>query len=1160
MEMTDLADAAARSRILTDYGTTLFVEAAAGTGKTTVLVGRIVGLIRSGGGTLAQTVAVTFTEKAAGEMKLRLRLEIEKARTEATLLERGRLDRALEELELARIGTIHAFCGDLLSERPIEAGIDPVFTMLAEQAAGAIVDEAFDRWLQRVLADPPEGPRRVLRRRSGRDTPQEQLRTAMRTLCGHRDFAHPWRRDPFDRNGAIDALVDELKELGDIASASSWRDDWLTRNLEEIALFVREATRLETVRGRDYDGLEAELRQLARARGWERKGAPRTTFGTLSRNEVLARREDVRATLRAFLEACEADLAPLLHDALQTAVVDYERTKSKSGCLDFLDLLIKARDLIRGDEAIRRELQGRFAHFFVDEFQDTDPLQAEILLLLAADDPTVTDWRSVRPVAGKLFLVGDPKQAIYRFRRADVALYEEIKMRLLGVGAELLHLTTSFRALPSIQRFVNCAFATAIGGDAEASGYVALDPWRPELAERPTIVALPVPRPYGDYGRITNWSIDRSMPNAVGSFIDWLVRESGWTVDEAGKKVAIRPRHIAILFRRFRNGRTDVTRPYVHSLEARRVPHVLVGGRSFHDREEIIALRNVMAAIEWPDDELKVFATLRGPFFAFSDEALLVFRQRIQLDGTLTRRRLNPMQPIDREDLGGATDELADALQLLRRLHVGRNGRPIPETISMFLQDVRAHAGIALWPNGEQALANCQRLLDMARRFDRRASSFRAFVESVEADAERGEADEAPIVEEGTEGVRVMTVYKAKGLEFPVVILADPTCNAVREVPSRHIDGSRSLWLEQLCGATPVELREASELEMKRDRAEAIRVAYVAATRARDLLVVPVCGDQLIEGWFEALAPAVYPMDEWRRHSSSSPGCPSFGEDSVLERGPMGKRPVIGSVRPGLHAPAPEVPVTWWDPATLTLEVEEMASLRHQRLLQADTGGTAAAESEESYRAWKLERRTLLAKAADPSLRVRTVTSLANANNTPAVALEMQDENADRRVEIETVERHDLYRPGGRRFGTLVHALLATVTLSADPQSIKSLALAQGKIVGATEDEIDAAVTTAVRVLAHPLLRRAAAAAINGGLRREIPVLLKINDGSLAEGVVDLAFQEQASDFTGWTVVDFKTDRELEGFSDRYVAQVQLYSRAVREATNLPTRGVLLVI
>jgi len=184
-------------------------------------------------------------------------------------------------------------------------------------------------------------------------------------------------------------------------------------------------------------------------------------------------------------------------------------------------------------------------------------LQAEILLLLAADDHAVMDWRAVRPVPGKLFLVGDPKQSIYRFRRADVALYGEIKRRLIDAGAELLHLTTSFRAPPSIQKFVNAAFAPAIAADEEADGYVPLEPRRVEVTARPTIIALPVPRPYGDYGRVTAWRIDESLPGAVGAFIDWLINNSGWTVEEAGQLVPIRPRHVAILFRRFRSFRTD---------------------------------------------------------------------------------------------------------------------------------------------------------------------------------------------------------------------------------------------------------------------------------------------------------------------------------------------------------------------------------------------------------------------------------------------------------------------------------------------------------------------------------------------------------------------------------------------------------------------------
>jgi ATP-dependent exoDNAse (exonuclease V) beta subunit len=1153
-----LADARARSRILTEFGRTFFVEAAAGTGKTTALVGRIVGMIRSGAGTLAGTVAVTFTEKAAGEMKLRLRLKIEEARSAARPEELNRLDLALEQLELARIGTIHAFCGDLLGERPIEARVDPVFKMIGEEEADALVDEAFDRWLERTLGAPPEGVRRILRRRSARDSTQEGLRAAMHTLCDHRDFSQPWRRDPFDRDRAIDALLSELEAVGDLAERSS-SNDLLTRNLSEIARFVREVTRLESVRDRDYDELEADLRELARNRDiyWDRTGFERTTFGDLSRDEVLARRDAIRARLQAFAAASEADLAPLVHEALQEAIADYERLKSKSGCLDFLDLLIKARDLVRNNNGVRRELQNRFTHFFIDEFQDTDPIQAEILLLLAADDPSVMDWRAARPVPGKLFLVGDPKQSIYRFRRADVTLYEEVKKRLLGSGAELLHLTTSFRAPPSIQTFVNHAFAPAIGADAEASSYVPLERCRPEVPGRPTIVALPVPKPYGDYGNITIKRIQASLPHAVGAFVEWLINESGWTVEEEGGPVPIRPRHIALLFRRFQDFGADVTRPYVRALEARRIPHVLVGGRSFHDREEIIAFRNAITAIEWPDDELKVFATLRGPFFALSDEALLVYRHRLNGDGTLTIRRLNPVQPSDRKSLDAGSLEVADALDLLRRLHVGRNNRPIAETITKLLHEVRAHAGMALWQNGEQALANCQRLIDMARRFERGASSFRAFVESVEAEVDRGRPGEAPITEEGTEGVRVMTVYKAKGLEFPVVLLADPTYRATRAVPSRHVDAARSVWLEPISGTIPIELREAGDLEMQRDRAESIRVAYVAATRVRDLLIVPAYGDGPRQGWYEVLDPVLYPPESARRNSTPAPGCPAFGEESVLARGPKGKRPAAGSVRPGLHISQPEAaPVVWWDPAVLRLEVEELAPLRHQRILEMDDAGAAEA-SERSYAAWKSERESLLTKASGPSLSVRTITSHIR---TAGYATEASSRGDEPRVHIERLERADQKRPSGRRFGALVHALLASIDLEANADAIHAAAIVHGRMVGATEHEISAAIPTVSRVLQHPVLRGASASNGNGVLRRETPVLLRLSDGCLVEGVVDLAFRDDAPGFAGWTVVDFKTDREFEESSDHYIAQVTIYSKAVGAAMNSSTRGVLLVV
>jgi ATP-dependent exoDNAse (exonuclease V) beta subunit len=552
----NFADAEARRRILTDFDTTLFVEAAAGTGKTTALVGRIVALICEGVSTLERIVALTFTEKAAGEMKLRLRAEIERARNAANITaERSaRLAKALSQLELTRIGTIHAFCGDLLRERPVEAGVDPLFEVAAEDQAGDLMDRAFDGWFQNALAHPPDGVRRILRRRSRWQKPRDALRNAAASLAEHRDFPTGWRRDPFDRLGEIDELIRGLTELGELGPKASWSGDYLARNLCEIKRFTDENIRLEMMRGRDYDGLEAVLSEVARYKSWAWKGAKRTNFGSLSRDEVLARRDAVKANLDAFLRKSNADLAPQLQEALRPALDVYEEMKTRGGRLDFLDLLIKARDLIRDNAVVRDELQERFTHYFVDEFQDTDPIQAELLLLLSSDNPRESDWLKVSPIPGKLFLVGDPKQSIYRFRRADVAIYLQVKEMLLSRGAEPLHLNVSFRSPPSLQSFVNSAFAPVMTGTSGNAQYVPLEYWRPEITSRPTIVALPVPRPYGDYGTIVNFRIDESLPDAAGAYVDWLVNKSGWTVDENGAIVPISPRTSA-----FSSGASEIS-------------------------------------------------------------------------------------------------------------------------------------------------------------------------------------------------------------------------------------------------------------------------------------------------------------------------------------------------------------------------------------------------------------------------------------------------------------------------------------------------------------------------------------------------------------------------------------------------------------------------
>ncbi len=435
---TIISDQAVRDRIRDDLGVTLVIEAAAGTGKTTALVNRIVSVIGSGRGELARIVAVTFTEKAAGELKLRLRAEIERARqnTEPSSEARARFDLALKQLEEARIGTIHSFCADLLRERPVEAQVDPMFEVAPEDVAGEMFDAAFDRWFETVLDKPGEGMRRLLRRRdlSARTGPREIARHAALELMNWRDFDSPWMHSPFERDAEIDAIIAEVEVLGKLAELGE-DDDWLAKGLDAIARPVAEATRLEAVRGRDHDALESVLIRLCTGRHWNWKGYG-GGFGELTREEVFRRRARLHERLKKFRDDAGANLSPLLRDELWPIVGIYEDLKRRAGRLDFLDLLLVARNLVRDNPAVRAELQNRFTHIFVDEFQDTDPLQAEILLLLSAADPAETNWLKVKPIDGKLFIVGDPKQSIYRFRRADVSLYQGVKQLLLMHGAQ----------------------------------------------------------------------------------------------------------------------------------------------------------------------------------------------------------------------------------------------------------------------------------------------------------------------------------------------------------------------------------------------------------------------------------------------------------------------------------------------------------------------------------------------------------------------------------------------------------------------------------------------------------------------------------------------------------------------------------------------------
>jgi ATP-dependent exoDNAse (exonuclease V) beta subunit len=1183
-----MADARDRALIGDALDRTLVVEAAAGTGKTTELVKRIVRLVETGRAGIDEIVAVTFSEKAAGELKLRLREQLEHARTGATGAVAARLERAVRRFEESHVSTIHGFCADLLRERPVEARIDPSFSVLTEGQASQLFDEAFADWLQRELGRPSEGVRRSLRRKSFQrfgqdeddDAPIARLKRAGRELLEWRDHPARWTRpDGFTRDADIDHLLDGIGTLCAATEGAISPRDPLARAVEILRRTWQDIRPLRERGIPDYDGWEAALCALASDERDLRAG--RRSAGqfskAISNQQVIEARDALVDRLVDFRNAADADLAALVHEALGEAIALYEARKVRAGAVDFLDLLIRARDLVRDDADVRRDFQRRFRYLLVDEFQDTDPLQAELLMRLASDggaDPGApfVDLR-VRP--GALFIVGDPKQSIYRFRRADVGVYRAICEALEAQGATRVRLRTSFRSVPAIQRAVNAAFRVHMTGDRASlqADYVELHPARDDEPSQPAVVALPVPHPLSDRGNVTQAAIGASLPTAIGEFVRWLVSESGYTVpdehaapgaDGVAPRRPVRAGDVCLLFRRFLDFQHDITRDYVEELESRGVPHLLVGGKAFHEREEVDALRTALTAIEWPDDALSVFATLRGPFFAVPEEELFAWHGR----GFGFRPHHVP---------SGAPPDLAnvaEALATLAELSRLRNHRPVADTIGRLLEATRAHAGFVLWRGGEQVLANVLQIAELARRYEAGGGlSFRGFVDELREAGERAPTPEAPIVEEGTDGVRLMTVHKAKGLEFPVVILADIGCRLSRDDASRYLDTARGLAAIRLAGWTPTDLRDHNLEEAARDRAEGVRLAYVAATRARDLLVVPAIGDGPEEKhWVSPLAPALYGGD-----ATSQQGVPDFtGRDTILDRPPQ-NMPTLHTMRPGAYrhvddATGGAFTVVWWDPLRLDRPGAERRGLRHEHLIQKDAPADVVAADRRRYDEWRAWRANAQQAGGAPSLRVMTATEWAEASLDGRAAVPSAVAEAADRVRVEDtgeagrldgpstgdagrgVPAGETGRPSGTRFGTLVHALFAHVPLEAGAETLARLAAVEARVLGATDGERASAAAAVAAALAHPVFARVRAAAAAGRLwRRELPLAVSVGD-LVVDGQADLVWD----DGDALVVVDYKTDVDLTPGEPAYRRQIALYADALARAYGRRVEAVLL--
>jgi ATP-dependent helicase/nuclease subunit A len=800
-----LVDAPERRRALEDLDTSFLVEAAAGSGKTTLLLGRIVNLVRSGRARLAEIAAVTFTEKAAADLRIRLRGE----------LARAGLHEALRELEIARIGTIHAFAAGLLRERPVEAGVDPGFTVADPLTVRLLLDRAWESWLPEAVSEP--GAAEVVREAIERGLGLDRLRDLAFALVEARDGLEglpqpePFAEPIASLNAEARATIVRLADLA--RGAVKDPEDRAARALEELAQWVHQTEGLpEADQARALLGptrLPDKPEKLGNKVKWRDKGALEECRACLI--ALRERVEGARAVARHNLVAGLARWAAGFVDA-------FDGAKARTGCLDFLDLLFRARNLLRDRADVRRDFQSGIRYLLVDEFQDTDPLQLEMVLSLAEGAPP-----------GSLFVVGDPKQSIYRFRRADIETYEEAKRTLAECG-EVLTIRANFRSCREILNAVNGVFEGVMAPPPDGAyqpAYVALEPSPRTQCGPPPAILAPSP--------------DLPPPGSAAEAAAQEARLVAGYVRREVEAARLRYGDVALLFRAM----TNVV-AYEDALRAAGIPFRTVGGRHYYDRSEVGWTIATLAAIEDPHDPVALVGALRSPFFGVTDEMLLGLH--------LAGGEFCYLRPLP----DAADPALARAWALLGALHLDRNTVAPVAVVERLLAGSEALAAYALEPQGEARVANLLKVLDTARALEATgALTFRGLVRWLrDRGAARYEEEESAV--DADDAVRLMTIHKAKGLEFPVVVLPDLGRGGPWRAPivlADRTSGRLAVNLGRVADTpmTTLDWAAAEAREILRVDAEALRVLYVALTRAERALVLPVPSQPEGNGFYQYL-------------------------------------------------------------------------------------------------------------------------------------------------------------------------------------------------------------------------------------------------------------------------------------------------------------------
>ena len=862
-----LVDAAGRSRAAgetaADRRGRMLVEAAAGTGKTTVLLSRVLATVRSGDRRLSEIAVVTFTEAAAAELKIRLRRAIREALEQGEEAEvAARLTEALADLEVAAVGTIHAFALDLLKQRPIEAGVDPGFQVADDFDQRLRRARAWDLFLRRL------------------DDSEPGLEAAYDLGLAREDEL---RRLAFE---LADVDRDRLPRPDDHL-AERWPVLWrrIGEELESAHASADEGGALR----RGVGGALAAWRELSEASPREAQRAVLDgdfkipgRGGKASEVEAKAARDAARALLtEAEAELAHQRLAELAGWLSGLGAVD-RRLAERDGRLSFDQLIERTLELLTDHPAVLEDFRRRYPVILVDEFQDTDPTQIDLLLLLAGPVEVESDAGGAR----SLFLVGDPKQSIYRFRGADLKSYRRVAEKEIPARGRVF-LEQTFRPLPALAEWVNEVMAKVM---AEVTESYEAD-YRPLAARVPEATPESGGVLYLEFDPPEDGGVDESREAEAEAFaraIRHLVEDGAGTV--RGADGALRPARygdVALLLPKM-----TILGRYERVLHRARIPFRVVGGRHYYRRDEVHALLGLLRALADPGDPVAVVAALRGPAFGLSDSDLLAYslcrpQPRIDAAGPAARTASSP-EPARAERVAAALADLASLAEETR-------GYPLPELVTSVLERTGLIPFFALADRGEQRVANLRKVVRVARRVESGgADSLSAFIRWLETLLEdEPEESDSPYLEGAGASVQIMTVHKAKGLEFPIVFLGGLPSGASRGRGRLSIwdDGRGGLALA-LSSKRGTRGHEEAEARAKaEEHAEVKRLLYVAVTRSRDQLVLPLPTVGETKEWgplFRSLYaegeghPDKIESDHRRVASSSLPALPTAAPSSRI--------------------------------------------------------------------------------------------------------------------------------------------------------------------------------------------------------------------------------------------------------------------------------------